>query len=101
MAVSAALGVKVAVEPLVTMVAVVFEPAPAAFNVKLVAVSVAGSIATLKFATTVVVGATAVADASGVTEVTVGAGAVVKVQVKVVPKGTADELVTVLRIVAV
>ena len=84
-----------------TTVATVFDAAPAAFRVKVAVVSVAGSITWLKLATTVVDGATTVAPASGVTELTVGAGAVVNVQVKLLPKATALELVTVPSTVAV
>ena len=101
MPVSAVVGVSVAVEPTVLTVAAVLEAAPAALSVKVDVVSVAGSIAALKFAITVVFSATPVAADNGATDVTVGAAAVVNVQVKLAPNGIPPELVTVLRIVAV
>ena len=101
MPVSAVVGVSVAVEPTVLTVAAVLEAAPAALSVKVDVVSVAGSIAALKFAITVVFSVTPVAADNGATDVTVGAVAVVNVQVKLAPNGIPPELVTVLRIVAV
>jgi hypothetical protein len=70
----------VAVEPFAVTVAATLLLAPAAFSVKVVVVKDAAFIGALKFATTAVLTATPVAEAVGVTVLTVGAAPVVKDQ---------------------
>ena len=100
-AASFALGVSVAVLPTAVTVAAVFEPAPAAFSVNVAVVKDAVFIVVLKLATTGAFTATPVAAFSGVTDATVGAGAVVKLQLYAVPSGTPAVLVTVAAMLAV
>ena len=101
MAARTAVGVNIAVEPDRATVAATLLDAPAAFNVKLDVVKVEAVIAVLKLATTVVLMATPVAALTGVTAVTVGAGAVVKLHKYAVPKAAPAALVTVPAMFAV
>ena len=96
-----ALGVSVAVEPAAVTAAVTLLPAPAARSVNVAVVKDAAFMVILKLAITGVFTATPVAALAGDTVVTVGAGAVVKLQVKAVPSGTPAVLVTVAATVAV
>ena len=80
-------GVNVAVVPVkVTVPATGVAPGPV--NVNVVALIVAGFIASLKVAEIGVLTATAVAPITGTVETTVGAGAVVKVHTKLAARGT-------------
>ena len=87
--------------PAAVTVAATFAAAPWAFKLNVAVVKVATFIGVLKLATMLVAGSTPVALASGLTVVTAGAGAVVKVQVNAVPSGTNAVLVTVAAMVAV
>ena len=100
-AASFAAGVSVAVEPAAVTVAVTLLPAPAARRVNVAVVNDAAFIEVLKLAITGVLTATPVAAFAGETVVTVGATAVVKLQLKAVPSGTPALLVTVAAMVAV
>jgi len=97
---SAAVGVKVAVVPERVMVpATGVAPGPVKVNV--VALIVAGSMASLNVAEIVALTATAVAPLVGTVETTVGAGAVVKVHTKLEASAIPVEFFAPLVIVAV
>lgn len=99
--VNAAAGVKVAVDPETPTVAITGVGAPAACNANVAVVNVVAFMGVLKTAVTDVPIATPAAFTSGVTAVTVGVPLVVKLQLKLLPSGTAAALVTALATVAV
>lgn len=74
---------------------------PCASKLNVVAVNEAAFIGTLKLATTVLDTAMLIAAAAGAVVPTVGAGAVVKVQLKFAARGTAAVLVAAVVTVAV